>query len=134
YLLNRYHYLGLHVVGENLGYLAYDPNGCEVACLLFGAPAWRCAVRDAYLEWTAQERNAGLPSLANNTRFLILPWVRAPHLASHILGRVTARISKDWQVKYGHGLEWLETFVDLSRYQGVCYRAANWRCVGQTTG
>lgn len=134
YLLNRYHYLGLHVVGENLGYLAYDRSGCEVACLLFGAPAWRCAVRDAYLEWTEQERNAGLPSLANNTRFLILPWVRVPHLASHILGQVSARISADWQDKYGHALKWLETFVDLCRYQGICYRAANWQYVGQTTG
>jgi hypothetical protein len=102
--------------------------------LLFGAPAWRCAVRDAYLEWTAHERHAGLPSLANNTRFLILPWIRVQHLASHILGQVTARISKDWQDKYGHGLEWLETFVDLSRYQGICYRAANWHYAGQTTG
>jgi hypothetical protein len=134
FLLNRYHYLGLHVVGENLGYLACDRRGCEVACLLFGAPAWRCAVRDAYLKWTAQEPNAGLWSVANNTRFLILPWVRVPHLASHILGQVTARISEDWQDKYGHGLEWLETFVDLSRYQGICYRAANWHYVGQTTG
>jgi hypothetical protein len=134
FLIDRYHYLGLHVVGENLGYMAFDRNGDEVACLLFGAPAWRCAVRDAYLKWDASQRSAGLRWLANNTRFLVLPWMRVPHLASHILGRVTARIAEDWQEKYGHGLQWLETFVDSSRYQGTCYRAANWQHVGQTTG
>lgn len=134
YLINRYHYLGLHVVGENLGYLAYDRNGDEVAGLLFGAPAWRCAVRDAYLKWTFPERNQALGSLANNTRFVIFPWVRVPHLASHILGQVTARIAEDWKGKYGHSLQWLETFVDSSRYRGTCYRAANWQYVGQTSG
>jgi Druantia protein DruA len=134
YLLNRYHYLGLRVVGENLGYLAYDRTGREIACLLFGAPAWRCRARDAYLSWTAEERASQLSRLANNTRFLILPWMRVPHLASHLLGRVASRISQDWQAKYGHGLEWLETFVDTTRYQGICYRAANWRYVGETTG
>jgi hypothetical protein len=134
YLINRYHYLGLHVVGENLGYLACDRSGDEVACLLFGAPAWRCAVRDAYLKLNTSGGRPPLCWLANNTRFLILPWMRVPHLASHILGQVTARIAQDWKDKYGHGLQWLETFVDSSRYQGICYRAANWQCVGRTTG
>ena len=134
YLLDRYHYLGLRVVGENLGYLAYDRAGREVACLLFGAPAWRCRARDAYLHWTSQERAAQLSRLANNTRFLILPWIRVPHLASHVLGWVGRRISQDWQLKYGHGLNWLETFVDATRYQGLCYRAAHWQFAGETTG
>jgi len=134
YLLHRYHYLGFRVVGENLGYLAYDRTGREVACLLFGAAAWRCRAREEYVNWTAQERRGQLSRLANNTRFLILPWVRAPHLASHLLGRVAGRISQDWQAKYGHGLEWLETFVDTTLYGGVCYRAANWVYVGETTG
>ncbi|HEX9595621.1 MAG TPA: Druantia anti-phage system protein DruA [Anaerolineales bacterium] len=134
YLINRYHYLGLHLVGENLGYLAYDRKGDEVAGLLFGAPAWRCAVRDAYLGWNGPERSQALRWLANNTRFLIFPWMGVPHLASHILGQVAARIAADWKEKYGHGLKWLETFVDSSRYQGTCYRAANWQYVGQTTG
>ena len=133
-LLDRYHYLGLRVVGENLGYLAYDRAGRELACLLFGAPAWRCRARDEYLGWTEEERAARLPRLANNTRFLILPWMRVAHLASHLLGRVARRIGADWQVKYGHGLEWLETFVDTARYQGICYRAANWQYAGETTG
>lgn len=134
FYLDRYHYLGWRVVGENAGYLAYDCQGRELACLLFGAPAWRCRVRDQYLKWSAAERAAGLSRVANNTRFLILPWVRVPHLASHVLGQVTGRINVDWQAQYGHGLEWLETFVDTQRFQGTCYRAANWRYVGQTTG
>ena len=134
YLLNRYHYLGLRVVGENAGYLAYDRQGREVACLLFGAPAWQCAVRDVFLQWNGSERRAQLKFLANNTRFLILPWVRVPHLASHLLGQAAARISQDWQSKYGHGLDWLESFVDTSRYRGTCYQAANWQYVGCTTG
>jgi hypothetical protein len=134
YLLDRYHYLGLRVVGENLGYLAYDRAGREVACLLFGAPAWRCRARDAYLSWTSKERAAQLSRLANNTRFLILPWIGVLHLASHLLGCVASRISQDWEAKYGHGLEWLETFVDTTRYQGICYRAANWQYAGETTG
>lgn len=134
YLLDRYHYLGLRVVGENLGYLAYERTGREIACLLFGAPAWRCRARDAYLNWTSEQRAAQLSRLANNTRFLVLPWMRVAHLASHLLGRVASRISEDWQAKYGHGLEWLETFVDTTRYRGICYRAANWQYAGQTTG
>ena len=134
YLLERYHYLGLRVVGENLGYVAYDRGGREIACLLFGAPAWRCRARDTYLHWTSEERAARLSRLANNTRFLILPWMRVPHLASHLLGRVASRISGDWHAKYGHGLEWLETFVDTARYRGLCYQAANWQYAGQTTG
>ena len=84
--------------------------------------------------WSEAERRARLATLANNTRFLILPWVRVPHLASHLLGQVARRIGGDWHVKYGHGLEWLETFVERDRFPGTCYRAANWQCVGTTTG
>jgi hypothetical protein len=72
--------------------------------------------------------------VANNTRFLILPWVRVKHLASYVLGQAARRVGGDWQQKYGHGLDWLETFVDRGRYRGSCYRAANWDCVGQTQG
>lgn len=134
FYLARYHYLGWHVVGENLGYLARDRAGRDLACLLFGAAAWRCRVRDQYLQWSPKERAAGLSRVANNTRFLILPWVRVPELASHVLGQVVRRINADWHARYGHGLGWLETFVDRQRFQGTCYRAANWRYVGQTTG
>lgn len=134
FYLDQYHYLKLRVVGENLGYLAVDTHGRDVAAVLFGAPAWRCAVRDAFLEWGEAQRREQLHRLANNTRFLILPWVRVPHLASHVLGAVARRISADWQLKYGHGLDWLETFVEHERFAGSCYRAANWQWVGQTTG
>jgi hypothetical protein len=134
FYLDRYHYLGLRVVGENLGYLVRTVHGRELACLLFGAPAWRCRVRDAFLKWSAAERAVQLGGLTNNTRFLILPWVRVRYLASHVLGQVARRIQADWQEKYGHGLRWLESFVDTQRYCGTCYRAANWLYVGQTTG
>jgi len=134
FYLTRYHYLGLRVVGENLGYLVCDREGRDVACLLFGAAAWRCAPRDRLLEWSQQERAAKLPTVANNSRFLILPWLRCANLASHVLATVARRIDADWQNKYRHGLSWLETFVERDRFPGTCYRAANWRCVGQTTG
>jgi hypothetical protein len=134
FYLHRYHYLGLVVVGENMGYLARDAHGREVACLLFGAAAWRCAPRDRALAWSSQERKEQLARVANNTRFLVLPWVRVKHLASCVLGQVARRIEPDWQRKYGHGLDWLETFVDRERFRGSCYRAANWQCVGQTQG
>jgi len=134
FYLDQYHYLGLHVVGENIGYLAVDAHGRDVAALLFGAPAWRCAPRDQFLGWEEPVRRQRLHTLANNTRFLILPWVRVPHLASHVLSQVARRMGADWSVKYGHGLEWLETFVERERFAGSCYRAANWQRVGQTTG
>ena len=134
FYLERYHYLHLRVVGENMGYLVRDNRRLEVACLLFGAAAWRCAPRDRALGWGLKDRSECLSQMANNTRFLILPWVRVPHLASHVLGRVARRIDRDWRDKYGHGLRWLETFVERERFVGTCYRAANWQCVGQTQG
>lgn len=134
YFLERYHYLGFRVVGENLGYLARDRQQREVGCLLFGAAAWRCAPRDQRLGWSGQERARQLSRVVNNTRFLILPWVRVKHLASCLLGQVARRIDGDWHQSYGHGVDWLETFVDRDRFAGSCYRAANWECVGQTRG
>lgn len=134
YYLARHHYLGLRVVGQNVGYLARDRRGREVAALLFGAPAWCCASRDKYLEGRGFCLKKGLARIANNTRFLIFPWVKVPHLASHILGSTARRIDRDWQEKYGQGLEWLETFVERGRFAGTCYRAANWVHVGVTRG
>ena len=134
FYLERYHYLGFRVVGENLGYLATDGQGRDVGCLLFGAAAWRCAARDRRLGWSSQDRQQHLWSVANNTRFLILPWVRVKHLASCLLGEVARRIDADWHQRYSHGVDWLETFVDRDRFRGSCYRAANWECVGQTQG
>ena len=134
YYLARHHYLGLRVVGQNVGYLATDRAGREVAALLFGAPAWRCAARDGHLRERGFRSEENLARIANNTRFLIFPWVRVPHLASHLLGAVARRINRDWLEKYGQELDWLETFVDRGRFAGTCYKAANWVHVGVTCG
>jgi len=134
-LLASYHYLGLrNTAGENLKYLVHSRDGQPLACLLFGAAAFKCGARDAWIGWPAPVRERNLLYVTNNSRFLVLPWVRVPHLASHLLSRIALRIQADWIVKYGHPLYCLETFVDRSRYRGVCYRAANWQLVGQSTG
>lgn len=134
-LLARYHYLGhRNTVGENLRYLLRDRWSRPVACALFGSAAWKCADRDAFLQWDQAARQRNLQWLTNNTRFLVLPWVTIPHLASHVLGLIARRISADWQVKYAHPVYALETFVDRSRFRGTCYRAANWLRLGATQG
>jgi hypothetical protein len=134
-LIQEHHYLGHSgTVGENLQYLVTDRQEHPLACILFGAAAWQCKARDQHIGWDAPTRQRRLGYVANNTRFLILPWVRVPHLASHLLGRVARQLSGDWMRKYGHPIHLLETFVDTSRFQGTCYRAANWVHVGQTTG
>lgn len=135
FLLQRYHYLGLrNGVGENLKYLARDRHGRPLACLLFGSAAWKAKARDLFIGWDAPCRQQHLTRLTNNTRFLVLPWVRVPHLASHLLGQVCRRLRADWMAKYAHSIELLETFVDRDRFRGTCYRAAGWRHVGATTG
>jgi len=134
-LLARHHYLGhRNTVGENLRYLIRDGHGRPVACALFGSAAWKCADRDLFIGWDRSVRERNLQSLTNNTRFLVPPWVEVPHLASHVLGLLTRRVRRDWQEKYGHPVDALETFVDRSRFKGTCYRAANWRHVGETRG
>ena len=134
-LLSRYHYLGFSgAVGENMKYVVFDRENNPLACLLFGSAAWKSAPRDDFIGWDDRARKANLKFLTNNMRFLILPWVRVPHLASHILGRVAHRISSDWLEKYGHPIYLLETFVEQERFLGICYQAANWICVGQTKG
>ena len=134
-LLHQYHYLSYtSPVGENLKYLVRDGPGRELACLLFGAAAWTCRPRDTFIGWTAAQRQAHLGQVANNSRFLILPWVKVPHLASHLLGRVARRLAEDWQGRYGHRVVLVETFVERGRFRGVCYGAANWRNVGPTQG
>jgi hypothetical protein len=135
WLLHHYHYLGYTgTVGLNLKYLVRDCQGRPLSCLLFGSAAWKCAVRDQFIGWSPAARQARLQQVANNTRFLILPWAMAPQLASHVLSLVLGRLRQDWQAKYARPLELVETFVDASRFSGVCYRAANWTDLGQTTG
>lgn len=127
YLLSRYHYLGWSgIVGENMKYLVFDRKHDPLACLLFGSAAWKSAPRDNFIGWDAATREANLQLLTNNMRFLILPWVRVSHLASHILGQVARRISSDWMARYNHPIYLLETFVERERFRGTCYQAANW--------
>jgi hypothetical protein len=134
-LLHQFHYLSYRSpVGENLQYLARERSGRPVACLLFGAAAWQCAARDRYLGWDAATRAARLYLIANNARLLLPPWARVRCLASHVLGLIGRRIRTDWQRKYGHRIELLETFVEPERFEGTCYQAANWIRVGQTQG
>jgi hypothetical protein len=133
-LLADHHYLGYtRPVGEHLKYLAWAGER-PVACLAWGSAPRHLAPRDRFLGWSMEARRRNVRLLAINTRFLILPWVRVEHLASHLLGRVSRRISRDWQEAYGHGLHYLETFVDPGRFRGTCYLAANWIALGETTG
>ena len=115
-------------------YRVQDRTGRDVACVLFGAAAWKVAPRDTWIGWNSPARTSGIQRIANNNRFLIYPWVKVPHLASHILGRIARRIAVDWQAKYSHPIALLETFVEQDRFRGTCYKAANWICVGQTQG
>lgn len=134
-LIQRYHYLGFSTrVGKSLSYLAMANTGHPVGCLLFGAAAWKIAARDRFIGWNASQRRSNLHKVANNMRFLIPPWVRVPHLASHLLGLALRRLRQDWREKYGHTVCLAETFVDVSRFSGTCYRAANWLELGRTTG
>ena len=135
FYIDRYHYLGFgRTVGENMKYMVYSKDGVLLACLLFGSAAWSCRDRDEYIKWESSARKKNLQLMTNNTRFLILPWVNVPHLASHILSLIVKRVSKDWENKYGHPIYCLETFVEKDRFKGTCYKAANWIYVGETTG
>ncbi len=134
-LLQEHHYLGWNrPVGESIAYWAHDRFGRLLALCLWGAAAWKVAPRDQWIGWSPPQRTAGLKFLANNQRFLILPWVDVPHLGSHLLGQMQGRLPSDWQQKYQHDLHVLESFVQVDRFQGTIYRAANWTCVGQTQG
>jgi len=134
-LLSSYHYLGFSTtVGENLKYLIFDEKDNPVACLLFGSAAWKTLPRDNFIGWDEAKRKANLHLVTNNMRFLILPWVKVPHLASHILGKVVRRISSDWINRYSHPIYMLETFVEKERFRGTCYQAANWIYVGESKG
>src|ERR1035437_226078 len=133
-LMEEHHYLGYEQpVGEHLKYLVWA-QGRVVACVAWSSAARHIGARDRYLGWSGEARRRNIRFLAYNTRFLILPWVRVEHLASHLLGRMAARISADWQAMYGHPIYFLETFVDSERFRGTCYRAANWVLLGKTTG
>ena len=130
-----HHYLSYtSTVGMNLKYLVRDRQGRPVACALFGSAAWQCAARDEFIGWAPATRRRHLQRITNNTRFLVMPWVEVKLLASHVLGGILRRLRGDWRRKYAQPLSLVETFVDTSRFAGVCYRAANWIAVGETTG
>lgn len=133
-LMQSHHYLGYsQPVGEHLKYVVWA-HGDPIACLAWSSAPRHLAARDRFIGWPAPVRQARLHLIAYNTRFLILPWVQVPHLASHLLGAMARRISADWQAAYAHPIHLLETFIDPARFGGTCYRAANWQCLGLTSG
>lgn len=133
--LVAYHYLGYcFPIGQNLFYLAQDAQGRDLAVLIFAAAAWRVQSRDRFIGWTAQQRQTHLGALTQNSRFLILPWVRVPHLASHLLALILKGLAADWQVKYAQPIYIVESFVERPRFTGTVYRATNWIYLGPTTG
>jgi hypothetical protein len=133
--LEEFHYLHqAGTVGENLQYCLRDRQERPLAFALFGAPAWKCKDRDQFIGWTVEQRERNLRLVANNTRLLILPWVRVQRLGSWLLSRISRRLSYDWQQKYGHRVLVLETFVEQGRFRGTVYQAANWQRVGLTKG
>lgn len=133
-LIETRHYLGYEQpVGEHLKYMVWA-QGRPIACAAWSSAPRHLGSRDRYIGWSLEARRRNIRFIAYNTRFLILPWVRVEHLASHLLARMVGRISGDWQQVYGHPLYFVETFVDPERFRGTCYRAANWVLLGKTTG
>jgi hypothetical protein len=133
-LIERYHYLGYTPLpGAQLRYFVHAA-GRMLAALGYGAAAWRCHPRDAFIGWTPEQRVGNLPLVVNNARFLILPWVRCKNLASRILGHMAQMLPHDWAVRYGYRPVLLETFCEQDRFRGTCYRAANWTHLGLTKG
>jgi len=135
--VERYHYLGDQVpFGAHLRYLVRSGAAGEqvLACLQWSSPAWKMAARDRWIGWSSQQRARNLQLIVNNSRFLLLPWVRVPGLASKILSRCVRRLPQDWESRYGYRPLLLETLVDASRFAGTCYRAANWIPLGHTQG
>jgi len=133
-LLARHHYLGYtRPVGEHLKYLVYAA-GQPIAALIFSSAPRHLAPRDRFIGWSPEARTRNLQLIAINSRYLIMPWVRVPHLASHLLGQMARRLSADWERLYGHPIHYLETFTDPQLFAGTCYRAANWTPLGLTTG
>ncbi len=133
-LVEHHHYLGYRQpVGEHLKYLI-TASARPIGCFCWSSAPRHLAPRDTYIGWSPAARKAHLHFVAYQTRFLILPWVRVPHLASHLLGRMARQLSDDWQRLYGHPIYFTETFVDPLRNRGTCYRAANWIALGLTKG
>jgi hypothetical protein len=132
--VSRYHYLGYtRIAGAQMRYLI---TGGEktLGAMGFGAAAWKVAPRDTFIGWSAETREKRLHLVVNQTRFLILPWVRCQNLATKALAIAARRLPSDWQERYGYRPVLLETFVEKERFRGTCYKAANWQMVGETQG
>ena len=133
--VGQYHYLGFRkLVGKHLKYLIYSCRGELIAATGWSSSVWKLKARDRAIGWRRAERERLLGRVANNSRFVIFPWARIPHLASHLLSRQIRHVRGDWRRRYGEELALLETFVDPSRFRGTSYRAANWILVGRTRG
>ena len=133
-LLAQHHYLGYsRPVGEHLKYLVWA-RGRPIGCLAWSSAPRHLAPRDRFIGWSPEVRRSHLHKIAYNTRYLIVPWVKVPHLASHVLGRMARRLCADWQDLYHHPVHLLETFIDPERFGATCYRAANWMRLGLTSG
>jgi hypothetical protein len=143
--IHHYHYItGRRLFGQQLRYLVYCRNGLSaethpladvlLGALSFSSCAWRVSSRDAFIGWNDVQRIANLPLVINNSRFLILPWIQVPNLASRILGMAARKVPRDWEARYGRKPVLLETFVERDRFRGTCYKAANWIEVGDTVG
>ncbi len=132
--IQRYHYLGHKLLpGAQLRYIVYSQDNI-IALLGFGAAAWQTAPRDKYIGWTHDQRKKNLHLIVNNARFLILPWIKSHNLASMILSKVSKILPAHWHEQYGYYPVLLETFVEKPRFEGTCYKAANWELLGQTKG
>ncbi len=133
-LVQHHHYLGYtQPVGEHLKYIVYAADR-PIACFAWSSAPRHIGSRDRFIGWDKLQRKQNIHLMAYNSRFLVLPWVQVKYLASHLLGRIARRISSDWQQLYNHRIYYLETFVDTERFEGTCYRAANWLYLGKTAG
>lgn len=133
-MIGRYHYLGyVPLPGAQIRYFI-EGNDQILGALGISASAWKVAPRDLFIGWSHEQRQNRLHLIVNNSRFLILPWVRVKYLASSILSLLCRRLASDWQEIYGYRPVLLETFVEQERFQGTCYRASNWIHVGCTQG
>jgi len=133
-LVDQYHYLGYcQPVGEHLNYLVFAGQR-PIACMIYSSAPRHIGCRDRFIGWPVKIRRQNLHLMTYQSRFLILPWVKISFLASHLLGQIAKRLSTDWQALYQHPVYFQETFVDVERFKGTCYKAANWLCLGKTTG
>lgn len=133
-LIEEHHYLGYcQPVGEHVKYVAFAGEK-PIACMTFSSAPRHIGCRDRFVGWDKTIRGKNLRYMAYNSRFLILPWIKVKYLASHLLALAIRQISADWQNRYGHGVYYLETFIDKERFAGICYQASNWIYLGDTTG